>query len=118
MGDYLRSCEVSVAPMQSGSGMQNKVLEAMACGVPTVVTPLGLGDIAATPGVETLVSRTAEEFARNVSRVLGDATLRERVTGAARTLVRARYVWQQNAASFEEIAERCVRSFAARRGAA
>ncbi|MCX7670845.1 MAG: glycosyltransferase, partial [Anaerolineae bacterium] len=42
---YLQQATLAVAPMQCGSGIQNKVLEAMACGAPIVVTPFALGGL-------------------------------------------------------------------------
>lgn len=47
MPETLNTAMVSVAPMQSGSGMQGKILEAMACGVPVVATKIGKGGITA-----------------------------------------------------------------------
>jgi len=47
MSDALSDATVAIAPMQSGSGMQFKILEAMALSVPVVTTTLGLGDIKA-----------------------------------------------------------------------
>jgi glycosyltransferase involved in cell wall biosynthesis len=38
----LMSATIAIAPLRSGSGMQNKVLEAVACGVPIVCTSYAL----------------------------------------------------------------------------
>lgn len=64
--DLLNEATVAVAPMQSGSGMQNKILEAMACAIPVVCTTLGVGDIRAIPGKEVLVEDTAKGFSKKV----------------------------------------------------
>ena len=42
---FFHSIDLFVAPLRFGAGMQNKILEAMAAGVPVLTTPLGLGDI-------------------------------------------------------------------------
>lgn len=108
MGDFLRTADVSVAPMQSGSGMQSKVLEAMACGVPTVVTTLGLSDIHAEHGRHTLVADTGPEFVAAVCRLLEDRQLHAEIARRATELVNAQYTWAANVAEFERIAVACL----------
>jgi len=66
----INSSHVSIAPMQSGSGMQFKILEAMACGVPVVATRLGLGDIAAQPDFEIVLGDSANEFSEQVIKLI------------------------------------------------
>lgn len=66
VADVLRRATVAIAPMQSGSGMQFKILEAMACGVPVVATTIGLGDISATPGKHLLVVDSPAEFSQSL----------------------------------------------------
>ena len=73
---------VAIAPMQLGSGMQFKILEAMACGVPVVTTPMGLGDIAAKKNEAILVAEDPTEFSRHVINLIGDSTLNFKI-GAA-----------------------------------
>jgi glycosyltransferase involved in cell wall biosynthesis len=115
MGDFLRTAEVAIAPMQSGSGMQNKVLEAMACGTPTVVTLLGLGDIAAARGKHLLVADTELEFVDAIRRLFTDARLRASLSASGAELVATRYACARNAADFERIAQDCLgREFTAK----
>src|SRR5207247_2338126 len=45
MPDTLNRANVAVAPMQSGAGIQNKILEAMACGLPLVTTTVDARDV-------------------------------------------------------------------------
>ena len=72
MNDALNQGGVAVAPMQSGSGMQGKILEAMACGLPVVVTSLGKGAIAATETEGLFVEDTAEGFAKRLILLMCD----------------------------------------------
>lgn len=72
MNEALNQCGVAVAPMQSGSGMQGKILEAMACGLPVVVTSLGKGAIAATETEGLFVEDTAEGFAERLILLMCD----------------------------------------------
>jgi glycosyltransferase involved in cell wall biosynthesis len=64
--DILSKARVAVAPMQSGSGMQIKILEAMSCGVPVVTTNIGFGDLKAVPGKDLFVEDNPNEFTKKV----------------------------------------------------
>ena len=101
MPAVLASSAVAVAPMQSGSGMQFKILEAMACGLPVVTTNLGLGDIKAVPGEHLLVADSPEEFSAAVLRLLGDPAGRARLGAAARAFIEARHSWRGAALAVE-----------------
>lgn len=68
MADTLRQAAVAVAPMQSGSGMQSKILEAMASGLPVVTTTLGLGDIGARVDWEIMVADDPQGVSQAVTR--------------------------------------------------
>jgi glycosyltransferase involved in cell wall biosynthesis len=104
MGDFLRTAEISIAPMRSGSGMQFKVLEAMACGVPTVVTRLGLGDIQALHQEHTLVADEESSFIEAIRSLFGNEGLRTRIGRAGCELVAANHGWARNAELFERLA--------------
>ncbi len=49
----LRGAAVHVDPMFTGTGLKNKVLEAMAAGLPVLATPLALSGIGSGPGTIT-----------------------------------------------------------------
>ena len=56
------SGKIFLAPMMIGTGMQNKLLEAMAIGVPCITTPLANNPIGTTENSEILVASTPNEF--------------------------------------------------------
>ena len=91
--DAYRSGTVMVAPLIIGAGQQNKILEAMAMGVPCVTTELVNRAIGAEPGVEIFIAGTPEEFAEQILALLDDAELRERVATTARDFVMRNYSW-------------------------
>ena len=90
-----RECRVSVAPLQFGSGMKVKVLDAMARGMPTVTTAVGAEGIAAEHGHHLMISRDAVSMAEHVSLLLDDQALWDRLQVKSRDLVRKHYTWQQ-----------------------
>jgi len=100
---YLSAATVAVAPMRSGSGMQFKVLEAMACGVPIVVTSFALGGIEVNHGEHLLVADQPQAVADSVVRLLKDATLRHTLATNSRRLVEEKYSWEQSVSTLEQI---------------
>ncbi|BCS51984.1 glycosyltransferase family 4 protein [Geobacter sp. SVR] len=105
MPDALQRSSVSVTPMRSGSGMQFKILEAMACGLPVVTTTLGLGDIKARPGEEIFVKDSPEEFADAVILLLSTPELVQKIGEKARRFVVQNHSWESAAASVERVYE-------------
>ena len=103
MAAWLASSRVCVAPMLTGSGVKNKLLEGMASGLPCVVTPLALGGLRAVPGRDLLVGATAEELAAQLVRVLEDDQLAANLGAAARDYVVAHHGLAGLAAALERI---------------
>lgn len=107
---YLGEAAMAIAPMQSGSGMQNKILEAMACGLPVVTTTLGLGSIEAAAGEEILVADTAAGFAREVVAIVNNPERAAEIGRRARKCIEQRYDWRKAASVVADIYERIRRS--------
>jgi glycosyltransferase involved in cell wall biosynthesis len=88
-GDFLRGLSLLLFPLERGSGMKVKVLEAIASGLPVVTTPAGAEGVDGGDGVvvETSTPRLAAAAARLL---VDDAERRERGT-AARAAFERRY---------------------------
>ncbi|MES2254034.1 MAG: TIGR03087 family PEP-CTERM/XrtA system glycosyltransferase [Pseudomonadota bacterium] len=98
---YVAHADACVAPMRIARGIQNKVLEAMAMGRPTVVTGDALEGIHAVPGTELLLANTAEDFARAC---LSAAGLSGAALGtAARQRVVRDYAWPALLGQFDQL---------------
>lgn len=93
MRPWLSRAGAYACPMLSGTGIKNKLLEAMANGAPCVVTPLALQGLSATPDHDFLQGSTAEEVAKHLERLLLDPTLADRVGAAGRAYVRTHHTW-------------------------
>lgn len=100
---YLARATVAVVPMRAGSGMQNKVLEAMSSGVPVVATPYALGGLAVRDGEHLRIGCDAPQLAECVLELLRDVAQRERLARNARQLVEANYGWDTAVAALEQV---------------
>jgi glycosyltransferase involved in cell wall biosynthesis len=100
---------VAVASMRSGSGMQFKVIEAMATGTPVVASSYALGGLEARHEQHLLVADDASAFADAVIRLLLSPELGARLARNARRLVEERYTWDAAVAKLERVYEDAVR---------
>jgi glycosyltransferase involved in cell wall biosynthesis len=90
---FLWRATVSVVPLLYGVGIQNKILEAMATGTPVVTTRRALSALQAQPGNDLLICDDPEGFAKAVLELMGDQTLRRRISDAALEYVRTFHNW-------------------------
>jgi glycosyltransferase involved in cell wall biosynthesis len=89
----LRQATVFVCPMRQGTGIKVKLLEAMACGLPIVASPIAVEGVPeVVDGSHLHVAASAEDFARRVLDLLGDARQRQALGDRARELA-GRYAW-------------------------
>ena len=93
----LSRAAVFVAPINRGRGVRNKVLEAMAAGLPVVASSLALQGIGPSHGV--VAASTPQQFADGVSRLRQDPE----AGPANRALVLERHTWARSAAILEEV---------------
>lgn len=106
----LASSAVSVCPMSFGAGVQNKILESMAVGVPVVSTTAGLEGIAAVPGSQVLVADDDAGFAELVAGILGDPSRGQRLGAAGRELVEQDYRWEERLSQYAGLVRTVIRA--------
>lgn len=95
IAECLQHATISVCPLQSGAGIQNKVLEAMATGTPVVATPIAVEGIpGGEDGVHYVVGDEAKEFAAHVSDLLTRSDFRIRLGDQARQFMEENYTWE------------------------
>mgnify|MGYP001585922030 CR=1 FL=1 len=102
--DIWEPAHLLIAPLRFSSGIQNKVLEAMAAGVPVVTTPAVAEGISARDGEHLLAAADTSGLAASVRAVLADPTAARRRAHAAREHVRARFRWDAPLERIEWIA--------------
>lgn len=100
---WLVGSRVYACPMRSGTGIKNKLLEALATGVPCVATPLATQGMTAEPGRHILVGADEDELAAHLVRVLSDDDLARSLGRAGREYVTAEHSWQAVARAYERV---------------
>ncbi len=90
---YLHRHAVFLHPHRGGSGIQNKVLEAMSAGCAVVTTPSGLQGIDAQHGVHCLIGERATDLADHVAWLLAHPEERQRLAEQARRLMEHTHSW-------------------------
>lgn len=96
---------VFCAPMSIGTGLQNKLLEAMACGLPCVTTPLANQALKAIQGEEILVGTNARELTAHIATLLNNESFSHKLANAGFDMVRRKYGWSNNAKKLLDLIE-------------
>jgi glycosyltransferase involved in cell wall biosynthesis len=99
----LGRASIAVCSVSVKVGMQNKILEAMAMGLPVVSTRLGAEGLLARPEHDILIGDSPTELAGQITRLLGDADLRQRFGLAGRRYVETQHRWGASAERFEDL---------------
>ncbi len=107
---YLRGSTLAVVPLLYGAGIQNKVLEAMACGTPVVASPRAISALSVQPGRDLLVADGAKAFAQAVLSLLEDRSRQAALSQAGRSYVETHHSWDGVAARLERIYETTIRN--------
>ncbi len=100
---FLAAASVAVVPLRMARGIQNKLLEAMAMGLPVVATSCAFNGIEAEPEVHALVADEPEAFAAAVVRVLSNDVLRAQLSQSARARVERNYRWETQLARLDAL---------------
>jgi polysaccharide biosynthesis protein PslH len=100
---YLDRAEVFVAPLRMGRGIQNKLLEGLAMGLPCVASIAASTGVVIPDGDGILTAKDANEFAGHVVRLLREGDFRTAMARKARAAVEANYQWATQLAALDRI---------------
>lgn len=97
--------KIFIAPMFIGTGMQNKLLEAMAMGLPCITTPLANNAIKATHKTNILVAETKEQFILHIQELLNNEELRNSIGRNAQEFIKENFSWKTSTDKLVELIE-------------
>ena len=105
---YLRRAALMVAPLNIARGTQNKILEAMAMGVPVVTSRVAAAGVDAIDGTHFLAGSSPDDYAQAILRVIDDPGLRQRLSVAGRERMLTHHDWERSMQRLDRIVERCL----------
>lgn len=88
---YLKSKQIMVVPLKSGSGMRVKIIEGFAAGKAIVSTTIGAEGIACEDNVHIEIADTEIEFANNIVNLLNNSDKTSFLGSNAKELIREKY---------------------------
>lgn len=91
---YYAGAKIFMAPMQLGTGLQNKLLEAMAMRLPCITSTLCNSALGASEEKEILIGNNAQQVATQAIRLLENKDLAEAIAGNGYNFVKKNYTWQ------------------------
>lgn len=112
--EIIRSALCVVAPMITGGGIQNKVLQAMALGTVNILSPLAAIPLGGSPGQHYLVAETPSEMANLIKKIWENPTAYEAIKKNARTFVMENYSLHRFQERILEIAKEVLNSYEAK----
>jgi hypothetical protein len=105
---YLTRSALMVAPLNIARGTQNKILEAMAMGVPVVTSRVAAGGVDAADPEHFLAAASPAEYAAAILRILDDPGERQRLSRAGRARMLSHHAWDKSMQRMDGIIERCL----------
>lgn len=103
-----REAWVIVAPMRSGAGIKNKVLEGWSAGRPVVMTSLATNGLVPCAEASDLVVDDPQAMATRIGALLGSPDERRRIGNLLHQHVAAHHSWASAAASLSDVIEHAI----------
>ena len=110
---FIRGSALMVAPLSIARGTQNKILEAMAMGVPVVTSRVAAGGVDAKAPTHLLVADTPEDTCAAILSIVEQPAERQRLALAGRERMLSHHAWPHSMLRLDRIIERCVATFGA-----
>lgn len=91
---YYHQADIFVAPFRLARGVQNKVLQAFACALPVISTPMGAEGILCQADQDILIASTPDEFIAQANQLIAQPKLAESIGQSALHIIKQHYSWQ------------------------
>ncbi|EAT0104738.1 glycosyl transferase family 1 [Salmonella enterica subsp. salamae] len=91
---------IGICSVRIGAGVQNKILEYMALGLPCITSPIGSEGIDAIVGKEIMVADSIADYKNALKRLINDKVFYHEIASNAHEFVYKNYSWKSKLSSF------------------
>ena len=97
------ACKIFVAPMRIGTGLQNKLLEAMAMKIPCITSPLANNALKASDGSNILIAESPEKVAEQINYLLTHPDHADEIASKGLDFISHNYDWENSTTQLEAL---------------
>ncbi len=105
--NYISKCNIALMPMKSGSGIKNKILEAMAMEKPVVTNTMGAEAFDEETQNTLLIGENEEEIAQYVIKLLKNPQIRQNIGKKSRIMAK-KYSWDETTQEYEKLYKKLI----------
>lgn len=99
------NCRIFVAPLLSGAGIKGKVLESIAHGVPSILSPIAAESTGLTHNTSALIAETDDEWVESILRLYRDQDLWEKIASETQCVLSDNFGFENGVRRFSELFE-------------
>jgi glycosyltransferase involved in cell wall biosynthesis len=107
VADIYNTCKVFVAPLLTGAGIKGKVIDGLAHGTPSVLSPIAAEGTPLRHGLEVMIAETAQDWADAVTELYIDQSVWEKTSIAAREFAARHYSFENGRKLMLKALETC-----------
>lgn len=100
---YYNASNIFVAPMLIGTGLQNKLLEAMSMEIPCVTSKLANNALGAKDAKEILIAQNPEAYAKHILNLINNKKLAKDIATSGKNYVLENFSWQSSTTKLEAL---------------
>lgn len=101
--EYYSKSKIFIAPMQIGTGLQNKLLEAMAMKLPCITSELANNALGAQHDNNILIGNVAVDYAQHIHKLMEDSELQKEIGQKGYQFVKENYTWAGSTSILENL---------------
>ena len=103
ISEYYSKSKIFIAPMQIGTGLQNKLLEAMAMKIPCITSELANNALGATHNKNVLIGDDPEDYKKHIINLINNVDLQKEIGNQGYNFVKENYTWEETGSILEKL---------------
>lgn len=103
--DAYAESKIFIAPMQIGTGLQNKLLESMSMKLPSITSSLANKALKARENTQILIGENAQDYAKHCVDLLNNSQKMNQLAEEGHKYVNQHFSWNSNSASLLSLIE-------------